>query len=76
MSVSLRVPKPKGLTVNSPGRKPRVQICLWSQSPNGATVRMPSRLILSPRWGFQSLSHNQPGACAPGYLLSPLWGSK
>jgi hypothetical protein len=68
MNDYLKVLKPKGLAVNSQGRKPLVNSASRNQSPNGATV-------LSPRWGFQLLLDHRPGAYAPGYLLSPPWGS-
>ena len=76
MSAILKVLKPKGLAVNSQGRKPLVKSAPWNQSPNGATLFRSSAGALSPRWGFQSLSYGHPGACAPGYLLSPPWGSR
>jgi hypothetical protein len=75
MNVSLEVQKPNGLTVNSQGRKPLVKTDQWPQSPNGATLCIVIASALSPRWGFQSSNSNQPGARAPGYLLSPPWGS-
>ena len=65
---------PVGASDGSQGRKPLVARARESRSPGGATERRPRGAFCRPSGARGFLWRSCPGACAPGYRLTPLRG--